>query len=543
MTSSSRFGKYRLIAELGQGGMATVYLAVAEGPEGLGFSKLIVVKRLRQEFADDEEFVTMLVDEARLAARLNHPNAVQTYEIGEFEGQYFIAMEHLEGQPLSRIDSRAQRTNQPLPLNYRLSIVADVLLGLHHAHELRDYDGSPLNVVHRDVTPQNVFVTYDGQVKIVDFGIAKAAGRAHETKHGIVKGKLVYMAVEQAMLWDIDRRADVFSVGAMMYEAITGKRMWSGSATEIIKQLVKGEMPPPPSAVNPDVDPRLDAICRKALAWKRDDRYATAEEMANEIIAYLDERGERPLPRDVGAVVAGMFATQRRQLSEVIESQLANLKAKPNSAAFKVRTFALSASGAHDVLSSTRLALSQSTPRAADPVDPASISILMSMAGGERVASRSRGRARRAAMLVGVAIALGGVSGVVAYRSGVRLPARADAETRAPAMAAIPPPRADAVDERTPPSPVTTPAAAIRSDDGPPFTASFTGRSPRDERRPPRSVAIAPPPREPPPAPPSASPIATASAPPHAPPTVRAVRTETSARAQRPIDEDDPYRK
>src|SRR5450432_1495059 len=206
MTDAS-FGKYRLIAELGQGGMADVFLAMVAGPAGSGFSKLTVVKRLRQNLVEDPEFVAMLVDEARIAARLNHPNVVQTNEVGEVDNQFFIAMEYLDGQPLHRIQQRAMRARKkakeggsgehtlasaaedPFPKQLEYWVILNVLEGLHHAHELADYDGTPLQIVHRDVTPHNVFVTYEGQVKVVDFGIAKSVGRAAETQHGTVKGK------------------------------------------------------------------------------------------------------------------------------------------------------------------------------------------------------------------------------------------------------------------------------------------------------------------------------------------------------------------
>ena len=181
--SSTAFGKYSLIAELGHGGMADVFLAVQQGQAG--FNKLVVIKRLRETFADDPEFVAMLLDEARLAARLNHPNVVQTNEVGQVGRHHFIAMEYLEGQPLHRINHRSAKKGG-VPLVYQARICADVLAGLHHAHELQEFDGTPLGVVHRDVTPHNIFLTYSGQVKVVDFGIAKAVGRSAETRTGVV---------------------------------------------------------------------------------------------------------------------------------------------------------------------------------------------------------------------------------------------------------------------------------------------------------------------------------------------------------------------
>src|SRR5215468_3006277 len=200
--------KYRLIAEIGKGGMADVYLAVVQGPAG--FNKLVVIKKTRSELTRDPEFIAMFLDEARLAARLNHPNVVQTHEVGQEGDRYFIAMEYLDGQPLNRIRARA---GSSFGVNLQVRVLADVLAGLHHAHELCDFDGTPLGVVHRDATPQNVFVTYDGLIKVVDFGIAKAVDSSAETRTGVVKGKVTYMAPEQAKGDRVDRRADIFAVG------------------------------------------------------------------------------------------------------------------------------------------------------------------------------------------------------------------------------------------------------------------------------------------------------------------------------------------
>ncbi|MEM9696613.1 MAG: serine/threonine-protein kinase, partial [Myxococcota bacterium] len=235
------FGKYRPVAELGQGGMADVILALSQGP--IGFNKLVVIKRLRSHLADDPEFVGMLIDEARLAARLNHPNIVHTNEVGEIDGTFFIAMEYLEGQPLHRIKRRAKRHESlDISLAMELQILADVLAGLHYAHELTDYDGTALQVVHRDVTPSNIFLTYDGVSKVLDFGIAKASGRTTETKTGVVKGKMTYMPPEQALGLEIDRRADIYSVGVMLWEAATGRRMWKGvDDVVILGKLIKGD--------------------------------------------------------------------------------------------------------------------------------------------------------------------------------------------------------------------------------------------------------------------------------------------------------------
>lgn len=324
----TEFGKYQLIAGLGHGGMADVYLAAIHGPEGLGFSKLLVIKRLRPNLVEDPEFVAMLVDEARIAARLNHPNTVNTLEIGEVDGQYFIAMEYLDGQPLHRLLNRGRAAGDPMPLEHQLTVLAETLAGLHHAHELLDYDGQSLGVVHRDVSPHNIFVLYSGQTKVVDFGIAKAAGRASETKQGVVKGKMTYMAPEQAKgSADIDRRADVFAVGIILWEALTDSRMWKDlDELTILGKLLDNDYEASPKAVNPEVPDELDAICRKALAHRPDDRYATAEEFAEALLGYLRSTGKRPTAKELGDHVAMLFADKRQQTKSVIEAQLAQLK-------------------------------------------------------------------------------------------------------------------------------------------------------------------------------------------------------------------------
>jgi serine/threonine protein kinase len=324
MSATLRFGTYDLIAELGQGGMADVFLAVPEGPASLGVSKLLVLKRLRKEIADELEFVTMFVDEGRLAARLSHPNIVQTYEIGEFDGVYYMTMEYLDGQPLDRILRYAGKAGDPLPIRQMLRIYAEVLEGLHCAHELRGYDGTPLGVVHRDVSPQNIFITYDGQVKVVDFGIAKARGRLSRTREGVVKGKPVYMSPEQASAKDVDRRADVFAVGLMLWETLTERRPWEGlKEIDIVTRLIKRDLPKPPSSVREGVESALDAICAKALAAKLDERFASAEEMSQAIYRYLQETGGLPLHRELGDAVAKLFAARRKELGDVIAATLA----------------------------------------------------------------------------------------------------------------------------------------------------------------------------------------------------------------------------
>lgn len=319
-------GKYRLIAELGHGGMAEVYLAVVQGPAG--FNKLVVIKQIRPQLATDPEFLSMFLDEARLAARLSHPNVVQTNEVGQEGDRYFIAMEYLEGQPLNRVLHRIGRDGG-LTLSMHLRIIIDMLVGLHHAHELTDFDGTPLNVVHRDVTPHNVFVTYDGQVKVVDFGIAKAMNSSAETRLGVVKGKVAYMAPEQARGERVDRRADIFSAGVMLWEAATGRRLWKGIPDlTVLHRLINGDIPSPRD-IDPEVPEDLEKIVMKALALRREDRYSTSVELATALEEMLDSMNDKSSLREVGKLVARHFEENRNKIKGIVEAQLKVVKSLP----------------------------------------------------------------------------------------------------------------------------------------------------------------------------------------------------------------------
>jgi eukaryotic-like serine/threonine-protein kinase len=327
VVESNTLGKYRLLAGLGRGGMAMVHLAVMQGPAG--FNKLVVIKQMYAQYSEDLDILGMFLDEARLAARLRHHNVVQTNEVGEDGARHFMVMEFLDGQPLNRILHRLG-SHGGLPLAVHLRIIADLLEGLHYAHELRDYDGTPLGVVHRDVTPQNIFVTYDGVVKIVDFGIAKARSSLVHTGAGIVKGKISYMPPEHIAGQPIDRRADIFSVGVMLWEAVTGTRPWKGAADlTVLKSVMEGRFPSA-RAVKPDLPDALDAILHKALARRREDRYATAAELQADLEAYLESTGERVSPRDIGGLVATHFAAERAEIEAVVQEQLRRHDAAPS---------------------------------------------------------------------------------------------------------------------------------------------------------------------------------------------------------------------
>ncbi|HZU81780.1 MAG TPA: serine/threonine-protein kinase [Polyangiaceae bacterium] len=333
MTSTARdsaiateIGKYHLVAELARGGMGNVYLAASQGPAG--FSKLLVVKELKPELSDDETYVAMFLDEARLAARLIHPNIVQTNEVGSDGRRHYMVMEFLDGRSLHRI---VKRLGSRLPPGAHMRVVAEALLGLHYAHELRDFDGAPLDIVHRDVSPLNVFVTFAGQAKVLDFGIAKAVDSSLETKMGVLKGRVAYMSPEQAKGGKVDRRADVYSAGVMLWEAAAGRRLWPGmNEVEILTHLLR-EGPPPLRAVRPDAPQELELICARAMAWNREERYPTAIDLLHDVEAHLARRSDTMSMREIGALVAQAFADERRKMNAIIDETLVRVRGGPRS--------------------------------------------------------------------------------------------------------------------------------------------------------------------------------------------------------------------
>jgi eukaryotic-like serine/threonine-protein kinase len=300
--------------------MGIVYLVVAQGPAG--FSKLLVIKEIKPEYLQDKAFLTMFMDEARLAARLNHPNIVQTLEVGVDGERLFMVMEYLEGRTLHRTIQRfASRGG--FPLNAQIRVLSEALNGLHHAHGLTDFDGTELAIVHRDMSPQNVFITFDGQTKVVDFGIAKAFDSSYETRTGVLKGRVAYMAPEQACGEKVDCRADVYSMGVMLWEAIAGRRLW-GKMTdiEVLTKVIKEQIPLIGDA-KPDAPAELKRICDRAMARDRDARYESAGAFQKDLESYLAASDDKTSMRDVGALVTREFAEDRGKMHAFIESSLA----------------------------------------------------------------------------------------------------------------------------------------------------------------------------------------------------------------------------
>ena len=355
MAKPRRLGKYRFIAEIGHGGMAEVYLAVMEGPAR--FSKLIALKILREQFAEQPEGREMFLNEARLAARLSHPNVVSVQEVGEEDGRLFIAMEYLQGQPLSRLMSRIRKTDEELvPLPVLLRILSEALAGLHHAHECTDYDGTPLQLVHRDVTPHNIFVTYDGTVKMLDFGIAKAVSVSTQTRAGTIKGKVAFLAPEQLIgESSLDLRVDIYALGCCLWEAIARKRPYQGMSDVAVMTRVASAGAPPIREAVPDVPPELERIVSKAMAFLPQDRYQDALEFQADIDQYINSLGMQIGRKDIGSRMLAIFADDRANARALIETNL-SAASLTSTDEFSVATLA-AVSGSWPEASSSRSAM------------------------------------------------------------------------------------------------------------------------------------------------------------------------------------------
>ncbi|MEN9799244.1 MAG: hypothetical protein RL653_2940 [Pseudomonadota bacterium] len=270
------FGRYELLRKLATGGMGEIYLARQAGP--VGFEKLLVVKRILPHLSEEDEFIQMFFDEARIAAALNHPNVAQLFDLGEVDGSHYIAMEYVAGESTRAVRARCNERGEPLPIGLACRVFADAACGLDFAHSARSSNGAPLQLIHRDVSPQNILVAFNGAVKLIDFGVAKAAGKLTHTATGAVKGKYAYMSPEQAKGEPLDGRSDLFGLATVFWETLTGERLWKrDSELNTMKAVVK-EPAPPPSSVNPDVSPALDALVLKALQKKRNDRFASCGE-------------------------------------------------------------------------------------------------------------------------------------------------------------------------------------------------------------------------------------------------------------------------
>ncbi|HEY0708905.1 MAG TPA: serine/threonine-protein kinase, partial [Polyangia bacterium] len=294
--------RYRITERVAAGGMAEVFRGVAESIQG--FRKNVAIKRVLPALTKNKKFVAMFLDEARLSLHLQHANIVQVFDIGHADETYFIVMEYVEGVDLKRLLEWRRRLGRPLTIGQTVYSIMEVCKGLAYAHEaVHPETGRPLGIVHRDVSPPNVLMSRNGEIKVTDFGLAKAAVQVETTDPGVVKGKMSYLSPEAARGAEVDRRADIFAVGILLYEMLTGKRLFYGETDYQTVELVRAAKIPPIGAQNPEVEPELEEVVRKALARRPDDRFQSATDLQDALAQYLFSRGLKMIQRDISDLV------------------------------------------------------------------------------------------------------------------------------------------------------------------------------------------------------------------------------------------------
>jgi hypothetical protein len=432
-----KLGPYELVGQLASGGMATVYLARRAGLGG--FSRYFAIKRLRPELSKAPAFLAMLIDEARLAARIHHPNVAATLEFSDAgeaacasplgdQGQFYLVMEYVEGGSLLDLVTRSNAKSEVLPPKVVVRIVLDALAGLHAAHELSDDQGKPIDLIHRDLSPHNLMVGLDGCTRVVDFGLARAASRLTKTAVGTLKGKLAYMAPEQLHQRPIDRRADLFSVGVVLWEGLSGERLFRAE-TDVgtIERVLRGEIPSLRTAL-PWLSPALESVVLKALSRDPDARFQTAEEMSLALSEAAELVGLVGSRREVGACVARLLgedlADRREALRGWIDAR--GVVETPSNTQLAFAGLATS-SWAEEATPDADTRVSRPTDRD-DPVAAVRGSVIGGPAGVSIAPTSSsppaRARARRSLLplVLGAAVGLGAVGLALIARSGAGLP-------------------------------------------------------------------------------------------------------------------------
>jgi serine/threonine-protein kinase len=482
-------GRYALYEEIAAGGMATVHFGRLIGP--VGFSRTVAIKRLHPQYAKDPEFVSMFLDEARLAARIRHPNVVPTLDVVAVEGELFLVMEYVEGESLARVISACRRAGDRLPVSHAVAILSGALYGLHAAHEATSERGEPLELVHRDMSPQNVLVGVDGVPRVLDFGVAKAAGRLQTTREGQLKGKIAYMAPEQLQGGKVDRRVDVFAAGVVLWEALTGLRLFRGETdVEVFGKVLQGHVPLPSSIV-PDIPPGLDAIVLQSLARAPADRFESAHVMARAL-----ERSAPLVPSSeiadfVARIAAGSLAARAQKVALIEESSEVSNPAPRASRAD---------SGEHP---GTRVIPRGGAAAPVDLADTAETPSLTQLSSGSMSQPRATAPPRRGVPIpafAALAICSLAAIGFLALRHGDPPPAAATTWTEPATAATAPPtphPYAPPVDPPRPAEATATPASP------PPSAPSPTVSPP----------AVSPPTASPPPAAPPTPAVASAGRP------------------------------
>lgn len=319
--------RYRITERVASGGMAEVFKGVAESLQG--FRKNIAIKRILPALTQNKKFVAMFLDEARLSLSLQHANVVQVFDIGHSEDTYFIVMEYVDGVDLKALIEWRRRLGKRLPLAVTLNIINEICKGLAYAHELVNPETErPVGIVHRDISPPNVLISRQGEVKVADFGLAKATSQLETTEPGVVKGKMSYLSPEAARGEEVDSRSDIFSVGILLYELLTGKRLFYGETDYQTVELVRNAKIPPIRAQNPDVEQELEDVVRKALAQKVEDRFQSATDLQEELAKYSYSRGLKVISRDVADLVRACLEDRaaesggRRRAGNILDTLL-----------------------------------------------------------------------------------------------------------------------------------------------------------------------------------------------------------------------------
>jgi eukaryotic-like serine/threonine-protein kinase len=307
--------RYRITERVAAGGMAEVFRGVAESMRG--FKKNVAIKRILPALTKNKKFVAMFLDEARLSLSLQHANIVQVFDIGHTEDTYFIVMEFVDGVDLKAILDWRRRISKRVPVAHSLYVIMEICKGISYAHELTNQENdAPLGIVHRDISPPNVLMSKQGEVKVVDFGLAKATSQVEVTDPGVVKGKMSYLSPEAARGEEVDSRADIFAVGILLYEMLTGKRLFYGETDYQTVELVRNAKIPPLRPQNPQVEPELEDIVRKALAKRKEDRFQSATDLQDALAQYSYSRGLKVISRDIAELVRQCLEDKRMQSGE-----------------------------------------------------------------------------------------------------------------------------------------------------------------------------------------------------------------------------------
>lgn len=327
--------RYRVLKRLAAGGMAEVFVAESAGIEG--FKKQVAIKRVLPALSRKQQFIEMFLDEARLSAYLSHSNVVSVFDIGVGDGTYFIVMEFVDGADLKHVIDYRKKIGVPLPVESAVYIATKICQGLAYAHELTAADGRPLDIVHRDITPANVLITKHGEVKIVDFGLAKASSQLAESDQGVIKGKFGYLAPETVMEIGVDHRVDVFAVGIILWEMLSAQRLFLGKNDYTTVQLVRSAVIPPLSSVNPTVPPELERILARALARDRDARYQTARDFGRDLTRFMFQYARPVSDYDVSEMVRATLGLEAlspadgsQKIADMIDMMLLEFKSLGN---------------------------------------------------------------------------------------------------------------------------------------------------------------------------------------------------------------------